>query len=788
MFKINKRINTRLVLSLLLILTSFFISNLVFASPEDILGINQIDAEIVLNKTDPRTLVVRIINIALGFLSIIAVSLIIYAGFVWMTSGGNEEKISKAKGTLKSAVIGLIIILSAWGIVSFLFKELGGEGSGGPNLVSNVVHFQNGLGAVGACTVESVYPQPGQKKVARNAIIMITFKQEVASSTINSENVKICLEGDAIFNPNSSLSKCGENNDKAIEFTVATNDSKVFVLSPSNYLGNENEDSSYIIYFSNDVKDIGETKSIFNTCSPQYLLWSFTVSNELDLNSPKIIGIFPQADNEKDQISTTSVLSFAQGSIKVLERLNYYQPATTTEVLKGPATTSNARAVFASNYNGNYSVFNVTISGEGKVSLSSSGNNLMTKNIIDNKVDFDNYFKLDIEEGFVSGNSWKVTVQKLIPPDKIKVGAYEYTFVNGENNAFNIERTNDIISQASKIRLALNNNSSINIEPSSDSNVILKSKVGGTVGNNIALWSSNENKISIVSFSGGVDQVEQIKQNDKKDKPMNSGIQINFNEEINPLNVSGTSDEVKAYIRVINLSEPDESKQLVKGKFTISSDYKTIEFISSNKCGSNSCGGDIFCLPASSNIKVEIQAASLFTCSSDDDCKDKKPFTSCFTESCKDENLKSYPLAISPSNGLVDTANNSLDGNSNDYSEGPISFYSYNNKDITNGDSVSWSFWVNSKIDSTPPRILKLKPIVPTATSTNLFAPIEIIFDKLLSTDSLRTGQSIIENGGESSTHNRFNLVGENLVAYWMGSENLDVDPIDGDPNGTEYL
>ncbi len=77
-----------------------------------------------LSGSDPRAIAGRIINIALGLLGVIAVGLIIYAGFLWMTSGGEEEKISKAKKLLISAVIGLGIILSSWAIASFVLNRL----------------------------------------------------------------------------------------------------------------------------------------------------------------------------------------------------------------------------------------------------------------------------------------------------------------------------------------------------------------------------------------------------------------------------------------------------------------------------------------------------------------------------------------------------------------------------------------------------------------------------------------------------------------------------------------
>lgn len=61
-----------------------------------------------------------IIGIVLSFVGIIFLCLILYAGFIWMTSGGNEIKVLKAKNILRNSIIGLIIILSAYSITRFV--------------------------------------------------------------------------------------------------------------------------------------------------------------------------------------------------------------------------------------------------------------------------------------------------------------------------------------------------------------------------------------------------------------------------------------------------------------------------------------------------------------------------------------------------------------------------------------------------------------------------------------------------------------------------------------------
>ncbi len=79
-------------------------------------------------------IVATLIQAVLGFLAIIFVVLILYAGFKWMTAGGNEEQIKEARETIKKAIIGLIIIIAAYSITYFVFSALGDAagGTGGP--------------------------------------------------------------------------------------------------------------------------------------------------------------------------------------------------------------------------------------------------------------------------------------------------------------------------------------------------------------------------------------------------------------------------------------------------------------------------------------------------------------------------------------------------------------------------------------------------------------------------------------------------------------------------------
>ncbi|MEK9152326.1 MAG: hypothetical protein AAB692_03080, partial [Patescibacteria group bacterium] len=60
----------------------------------------------------------------LGLLGTVFVVLMIYAGYLYMTAQGNEEQVEKAKGLIKNAVIGLVIVFTSYMIQFFVFDYL----------------------------------------------------------------------------------------------------------------------------------------------------------------------------------------------------------------------------------------------------------------------------------------------------------------------------------------------------------------------------------------------------------------------------------------------------------------------------------------------------------------------------------------------------------------------------------------------------------------------------------------------------------------------------------------
>lgn len=100
----------------------------------------------VLDATEAQNaLANRIGNVAtiiLGFLGVIFLFFVTYSGIQWMTAGGNEERITKAKNRMVRAAVGLIIVVSAYAISTFVIDKVS-KPSNAPSLQASCETFSN---------------------------------------------------------------------------------------------------------------------------------------------------------------------------------------------------------------------------------------------------------------------------------------------------------------------------------------------------------------------------------------------------------------------------------------------------------------------------------------------------------------------------------------------------------------------------------------------------------------------------------------------------------------------
>lgn len=781
---------------------------------------SQVQNILGLGDQDIRITIAKVIRVILGFLGIIAVVLIIYAGFVWMLSGGNEEKVSKAKTILKNAVIGLIIILASFGIVSFIIGQLvgstfgNGNGNGGGGGGGGISGLGNGV-------IQSVYPEPFQKNVPRNTTIVVTFKEAMRASTICQDVTSTgdCAPGTQILPGSIKIFKTGETTYVTNVGAVST-DNKTFIFTPAALLGDANGNVDYSVNLTTDIKKSnGSTAFSLSTG----FLWRFEVSNEVDLDSPQILafnngGIYPQPDDAADTVSGVTTPTAAQATITVASLPSAYRAANTRlSRLAPPTITTLNAAVTGSNrcQSGSIDISIIDVSGtlKARVSYTQPGLSPADLNIINNHFDLNPcQLGVDLDPGFATGHSWRITVTPEVRADTVKIGSKIYTFVTSSPNDNQILLGATPAAVATEIAAAVNRIHPQVTATRAGAVVNLKAKVAGSAGNQFELSTSNPVALQTSAFSGGTDQTTTYTINDLRDQPKNAVIQINFNESISPLTISGTSDDVSGKMRVVNAASGAKAAgqactadsecrsykcasgtcqgDQLKGNFLVSNQYRTVEFISDTKCGINGCGESIYCLPPNSNLRVEIEAASLKTCSTNSDCT-VSPYNSCISGTCQDSANKNYPVAASL-NGLVDVANNSLDGNRNTNAQGKVDVWNENlsaTDNGTRGDNYHWSFWVSDRLDLSTPTITTTS-VNNNQSSVGLSTPIEVLFSKLMLASSLAPGSITVNNGLTTVNHHLINLwsMANDAVGYWVSKSDKDLNPVDGRPDQTAAI
>lgn len=240
-----------------------------------------------LGTNDLRDIIVNVVNIALGFLGIIAVIIIMYGGYLWMTSGGNQEQVDRAKKTLRNAVIGLFIILSSWAIVAY-FVNAFIQGTGGTGSITQP-QSNFGNGALGAGIVESVYPAPNAGGIPRNTKIFVTFKEPMFRNSIIAGSNALQPAAVSILDITDPANVTLPNN---VQVTASGGD-RVFTFSPG-LLGTNTEPHRYRIELNDAIlKADGVTSAFPSAIGGVGFAWEFTVSTIIDITPPTLVSFNP---------------------------------------------------------------------------------------------------------------------------------------------------------------------------------------------------------------------------------------------------------------------------------------------------------------------------------------------------------------------------------------------------------------------------------------------------------------------------------------------------------------
>jgi hypothetical protein len=78
---------------------------------------------------DLSVVIGTVIKTALGVVGVVFLVLMVYAGYIWMIARGDEAKVEKAKDTIVNCIIGVVIVVGAYAITSFIITQFNKGGA-----------------------------------------------------------------------------------------------------------------------------------------------------------------------------------------------------------------------------------------------------------------------------------------------------------------------------------------------------------------------------------------------------------------------------------------------------------------------------------------------------------------------------------------------------------------------------------------------------------------------------------------------------------------------------------
>ena len=93
-------------------------------------GLQQAAPKELQGASDLNKIIGNLISAAIGFLGVLLFVYLLWGGFLWMTAGGDTSKVKDATAVIRNAIIGLVIIASAYAISTFVITQLSNATSG----------------------------------------------------------------------------------------------------------------------------------------------------------------------------------------------------------------------------------------------------------------------------------------------------------------------------------------------------------------------------------------------------------------------------------------------------------------------------------------------------------------------------------------------------------------------------------------------------------------------------------------------------------------------------------
>ena len=333
-----------LIISILLVGLFFIVASPVYGQVnaatnlEGIGGIIGYDTE-----TGLIGLIASLIRIAIGFLGIIALIIMIVAGFKWMTAGGSEEKVKNAKKLLKNGLIGLLIVIFSYAIITFILGQLSG-GGGGEGYCGNGI-CESGENYIN-CPEDCDEPGPGPGSDSFSVTeIQTTYGED---GTNYSEDVYRCSAVQPIFNrlvdsdQIDNLSDSEElkienlNNNSIVSGGWQTRGGVIVFTHPELFEAN----TAFTTYLPKAILD--RQSNVLQEClavggcseTANNFQWSFKVGDKLDDIAPEIVSTYPISDQDLEDYPDRTV------STKPNIEVEFSEGILATTVISGNSTTS----------------------------------------------------------------------------------------------------------------------------------------------------------------------------------------------------------------------------------------------------------------------------------------------------------------------------------------------------------------------------------------------------------------------------------------------------------------
>ncbi len=285
------------------------------------------------SQGDLTVIIARLIRTAISFLGILAVVFVLYGGFLYMTAGGNDDKVKRAKKVFTSAIIGLVIVLSAFAIVQFVLSQLTSALGGG---VSGTDDGDGGTYVDGGGTSDEFLLTSVNTECAeamKNLQLQFTFSQRVDGTSVDAGGILVETGGTAV---DGAYAVSG----KRVTFTPSAvceedADERCFEAS-----------TPYSVTVDSAVLESTSGKTL--VCSTEYpCSFSFTTGTAVDTEGPTLTMDAPETDasvyvNDIELLQAIAIDDTGVSSVDFsVDGDVVYQAAVATDSTEGSLATTN---------------------------------------------------------------------------------------------------------------------------------------------------------------------------------------------------------------------------------------------------------------------------------------------------------------------------------------------------------------------------------------------------------------------------------------------------------------